>query len=114
MTAYPKPTPVRDEAYRRLVAALPCAVCSIVGFSQAAHPNTGKAMGSKTDDRDCFPLCHVGGNDCHAAFDQRAMFTKAARREIEPLWANHTRAKLRAMSANDAGMRKIVERVIGL
>lgn len=114
MTSYPKSTPLRDEAYRRLVAALPCMACGIVGYTQAAHPNTGKGLSMKADDRDCFPLCTVGGNDCHGGFDQRAMFSKAVRREIEPLWASHTRAKLRAMSAHDAGMRKIVEKAIGL
>ena len=55
----PKAEALRSEQYRRLVAALPCKVCGIAGHSQAAHPNTGKGAGTKTDDRQCFPLCAV-------------------------------------------------------
>lgn len=88
----PKPEPaVRSEAYRRLVAALPCKACGRLGC-QAAHPNTGKGMGMKTDDRLCFPLCP----DCHTQFDQGAMFPKAVRREIELTWAADTRRQITA------------------
>ena len=89
----PKPLkPVRSEAYRRLVAQLPCIAC-MCGPCQAAHPNTGKGMAMKTDDRLCFPLCIR----CHAAFDQGAMFSKAARRQIEPAWGADTRRRIIAM-----------------
>ncbi len=53
----PKEDRMDDIDYRRLVATLKCICCGAVGFSQAAHPNTNKGMGLKTDDRDCFPLC---------------------------------------------------------
>jgi hypothetical protein len=109
-----KAEPVRDDDYRRLVATLKCISCGAVGFSQAAHPNTGKGMGLKADDRECFPLCTVGAKDCHGGFDQRAMFDKQTRRELEPLWANQTRATLRSLAMFDNGVRIIVERVIGL
>ena len=40
-----KAAPVRSEAYRRLVASLPCIACGIQGYSQAAHlPPEAKGM----------------------------------------------------------------------
>lgn len=87
----------RHEGYRRLVAAMPCIACGC-GPCQAAHPNTDKGMGMKTDDRLCFPLCgpQPGRPGCHALFDQGAMFTKAARRPIEPAWGADTRRRITA------------------
>ena len=99
--AVPKDEPVRHEGYRRLVAAMPCKHCGIHGYSQAAHPNTGKGAGKKLiDDRLCFALCTVhpvaGGyvTGCHERFDQGALYAKAARREIEPAWGADTRAAI--------------------
>lgn len=88
----PKEAPVRSEAYRRLVASLPCIHCGIQGFSQHAHANTGKGAGIKTDDRRGFPLCcaRPGEVGCHAKFDQGALFLKADRREIEQVWIEGT------------------------
>lgn len=88
-----KEIPVRSEPYRRLVAALPCANCRIFGYSQAAHPNTGKGQGTKTDDRLCFPLCadRPGVRGCHAAFDQGAMFSRVGRQLVEQAWGADTR-----------------------
>lgn len=89
---------VQHEGYRRLVARLPCKHCGIHGYSQAAHPNMGKATGKKLiDDRLCFPLCtvHPAGAEfvrgCHERFDQDALYPKAIRREIEPAWGADTR-----------------------
>lgn len=110
----PKADLLDDIEYRRLAATLRCICCNAVGFSQAAHPNTGKGMGMKTDDRDCFPLCTVGAKDCHGGFDQRAMFPKEKRRELEPLWAAQTRMTLRKLAMFDAGARRVVERAIGI
>lgn len=110
----PKSDLLDDLEYRKLVATLRCICCGAVGFSQAAHPNTGKGAGLKTDDRECFPLCTIGGKDCHGGFDQRALFSKEKRRELEPLWAAQTRATLRKLAMFDAGARRIVERAIGL
>lgn len=94
---------MRSEAYRRLVAQLPCKHCGIVGFSQAAHPNTGKGAGLKADDRECFPLCTVHPNaggglvgGCHERFDQGALFDKPTRRMVEQAWAADTRRRIRA------------------
>nr|DAG84903.1 MAG TPA: Protein of unknown function (DUF1364) [Caudoviricetes sp.] len=95
--AQPKTEIIRSEAYRRLVAAMPCIACGC-GPCQAAHPNTGKGMAMKTDDRLCFPLCgpQRGRPGCHALFDQGAMFSKAARRVIEPAWGADTRRRILA------------------
>lgn len=95
----PKASPVRSEAYRRAVATLPCAICGVYGYSQAAHANTGKGMGMKACDLTCFPACgpRPGEQGCHAALDQGALFTKAVRRELEPAWAADTQRKIHAM-----------------
>jgi hypothetical protein len=103
VAASAEPDPVRHEGYRRLVAKLPCKRCGIYGYSQAAHPNTGKGAGTKTDDRKCFPLCTVhpvlGGliTGCHEQFDQGALFTKAERRALEEVWSADTRRTIFAM-----------------
>lgn len=91
--AVEKEEAVRSETYRRLVAAMPCKMCGIWGFSQAAHPNTGKGAGLKTDDRLCFPLCgpRPDAAGCHALFDQGALYPKEVRRALEPAWGADTR-----------------------
>lgn len=96
--AVPKDAPVHHDGYRRLVAQQPCRICGIVGYGQAAHPNTGKGMGTKTDDRLCFSLCgpRPGDIGCHARFDQGALFTKAERRLLEPAWGADTRRTIAA------------------
>lgn len=93
----PKTKPTRDEAYRRFVASLPCAHCRIEGYSQAAHPNTGKAKGMKADDRLCFPLCcdRPGVKGCHAMFDQHQLFPREQRADVEREWALLTQEKLK-------------------
>ena len=98
VAAVPKECAVEHEGYRRLVAKLPCKHCGIAGLSQAAHPNTGKGMGIKTDDRECFPLCcdTPGRPGCHPKFDQGALFTKSVRREIEKAWSADTRRAIEA------------------
>lgn len=91
--------PVRSEAYRRAVAALPCIRCGIAGHSQAAHPNTGKGAGTKTDDRLCFPLCacRPGVRGCHSLLDQGAIYSREERRELEAKWSRETQLKLEAL-----------------
>ena len=102
--AIPKAAPVRSEALRRAVASLPCINCGVPGHSQCAHSNSGKGAGIKASDLDSFPLCtvHPGADGrlvqgCHERFDQGALFTKAVRRELEPVWAADTRRKLLAL-----------------
>ena len=99
-----KERPVRSEAYRRAVASLPCINCWVPGHSQCAHGNSGKGAGIKASDLDSFPLCTVHASadgrlvqGCHETFDQGALFTKAARRELEPVWAADTRRRVKAM-----------------
>lgn len=94
-----KAAPVRSETYRRAVASLPCVICGMPGHSQAAHANTGKGMGLKACDLTCFPACgpRPGAPGCHAQLDQGAMFTKAQRRELEPVWAADTQRRVQAL-----------------
>ena len=99
-----KAAPVRSEALRRAVASLPCINCGVPGYSQCAHSNSGKGAGIKASDLDSFPLCTVHASadgrlvqGCHENFDQGALFTKAARRELEPVWAADTRRRVKAM-----------------
>ncbi len=96
--AEPKDRPLRSEAYRRAVAALPCAHCGIEGFSQHAHENDGKGMGLKVDDRKAMPLCctRPGYEGCHAAFDQYRLVPggRDAHSEIGRVFASKTRATI--------------------
>jgi hypothetical protein len=95
--AVPKRKPIRSPKYLAMVAKLACCNCSIVGYSQAAHPNTGKGMATKADDNLAFPLCapRPGEPGCHARFDQGAMYTKAQRRELETRWGRITSAAIK-------------------
>jgi hypothetical protein len=79
------PAPVRDEPYRRWVASLPCFECRIAGYSNAAHPNTGKAKGAKLSDAACFPLCvdRPGVVGCHTRFDRYQLVPRSAMPEYE-------------------------------
>lgn len=98
--AEPKPEkPARSKAYLKAAATLPCKNCGVLGWSQAAHPSTGRGGGEKTDDRRCFPLCcsRPGIVGCHVKFDQHALFVKAARRLIEEAWGADTRRQIVAM-----------------
>lgn len=104
--AYPKDAPVRSEAYRRLVAQLPCRICGRADRSQAAHPNTGKGLATKTDDRLCFPLCAdaPGERGCHSLFDQGALFQKDQRRELERAWGADTRRRIELLGQWPQGL----------
>lgn len=95
---FPKSAPVRNATYRRAVASLPCCICGIAGKSQAAHGSGAgtavcKGMGLKSCDLTCFPACVRD----HAALDQGAMFSKAARHALEPAWAADTQRRIHAM-----------------
>lgn len=106
--AIEKENPVRSEAYRRAVASLPCKVCGIEGHSQAAHPNTGKGAGIKTDDRECFALCadRPGVRGCHPQFDQGAMFDRETRRMLEKDWGIDTRRTIENMGLWPANLTR--------
>ena len=109
-----KAAPVRSEAYRRVVASLPCAICGVHGYSQAAHANQGKGMGMKACDLTLFPACcdRPGVRGCHSLLDQGALFTKAVRRELEPVWAADTMRKLWEMGLIPDSLRNQVVTLI--
>jgi hypothetical protein len=94
--AVPKLRPVRDEAYRRAVAALPCAHCGIEGHSQAAHGDEGKGMAIKASDDTCYPACgpRPGEPGCHWLIGTSGKYTQKDRRTLERLYAAETRLKL--------------------
>lgn len=56
-------------------------------------------MGIKACDLTLFPACcdRPGVRGCHSLLDQGALFTKAVRRELEPVWAADTQRRLLAM-----------------
>ena len=85
-----KAAPVRDEAYRRAVAALACAHCGRPGPSQCAHGDAGKGMGIKACDLTCFPLCVA----CHVGIGSQGWFKKEHRRLLENKYSAETQEKL--------------------
>jgi hypothetical protein len=93
----PKAAPVRSEAYRRLVAALPCAHCAIAGHSQAAHADMGKGAHIKSDDRTCYPACapRPGAIGCHSLIGSTGTYSRDARRTLEAEYAASTRKTIR-------------------
>ena len=95
----PKAHPVRNEAYRRAVASLPCVICGVPGYSQAAHGSSMKGMGIKACDSTLFPACcdRPGVRGCHSQLDQGALFKKAVRHELEPVWAADTQRQIMAL-----------------
>ena len=104
---FSKQSVVRSEPYRRLVAALPCKVCGIQGYSQAAHvPPDGK--GIKADDRETFALCctRPGIPGCHVEFDQYRMFPKREAVTVGQAWATDTRRQIEAMGKWPAKLPK--------
>lgn len=109
----PKEDVVRSEAYRRVVAAMPCVMCGISGFSQCAHANVGKGAGIKASDLESFPACcdRPGVRGCHAQLDQGALFTKSARRALEPAWSADTRRRVMAMGLWPKGLAMPSEHV---
>ena len=94
----PKAAPVRSEAYRRAVAALPCIACGIQGYSQAAHLPP-EAKGMKQSDLLTFPLCctRVGIPGCHQDYDQYRLFPRDAAMTVGRAWAADTQRRIQAM-----------------
>jgi hypothetical protein len=91
----PKENAVYSEPYRRLVAALPCAICGIELRSQAAHPPpSGKSR--KEDDRKIFPLCadDLERPGCHTLFDQYKLYTYEETCAMAVILAIHTRYEI--------------------
>lgn len=90
--AHPKRKEVRSPKYLAEVRRLRCANCGVEGYSEAAHPNSGKGMGKKADDNLAFPLCKTrpGVHGCHPRFDQHALYSKEERRVLEVKWGRMT------------------------
>lgn len=96
-TPCPKaPKPWRSRSYRMLVASLECYHCRLHGHSQAAHPNTGKTKGVKACDSLIFPMCTVGGRDCHGQFDQYQLVPREEMAAYEAAAVRWTVATLKA------------------
>jgi hypothetical protein len=98
-----KVSPARSESYRRWVASLPCIVCGIEGYSQAAHPNCGRGLGQKASDLECFPLCSTrpGHMGHHAEHDLLIEMTLAERRQLEQQYIAKTQATARAVGRGE-------------
>ena len=100
-----KAAPVRSEAYRRLVASLPCIACGIQGYSQAAHLPP-EAKGMKQSDLLTFPLCctRVGIPGCHQDYDQYRLFPREAAMTVGRAWAADTQRRIQAMGLWPTGV----------
>lgn len=98
--AIEKEDAVRNEAYRRLVAAMPCAHCGRELRSQHAHENDGKGKALKLDDRRAMPLCadEPGAEGCHTRYDQYRLLPGGRLAHVEQglIWAAQTRAAIEA------------------
>lgn len=103
-----EPEKTRSEDYRRLVAGLPCVLCGLEGYAQAAHPNSNKAKGVKADDLLCFPLCSAGGNDCHSRFDRYEICHASAMPQREALWCAWTQAALMLQADTDRTTKRVL------
>lgn len=94
----PKEQPFRSETYRRLVAAMSCAMCGKPGPSQCAHSDQGKGLSIKSSDLDCFPLCADVPlwRGCHSIMGASGKIDKDMRRGLERKFAAETRAAVLA------------------
>jgi len=99
----PKQAYVRDGAYLRWVASLPCAHCGIEGQSQAAHSDDngagGKGMGIKASDDTAYPACapRPGDPGCHWRIGSSGAWSKAERHALERQYATNTWTVWQAM-----------------
>lgn len=86
---YLKTQTFRSEKHRRNVASLDCVVCGAFGPTQCAHANFGKGMALKASDAMSFAACPT----CHGFHDQGGI-SKDARRKLEVVYVDRTRAEL--------------------
>lgn len=109
-----EPTLLRSEQHRKHVAALPCARCEVVGFSQAAHVNFGKGGGVKTCDSLTFPLCcdRPGVRGCHSLHDQGGIYSKEERPLVEWQYVDATRAQLIRKNKWDSAVEAAYQKAI--
>ena len=99
----PKQAYVRDGAYLRWVASLPCAHCGIEGRSQAAHSDDngagGKGLQIKASDDTAYPACAPTPGDpgCHWRIGTSGAWAKAERHALEYDYFTKTRAMWQAL-----------------
>lgn len=94
-----KKVSTEELAYLKRVAALPCAECGILGYSQAAHSNRhsdGKGLGKKANYKATFPLCctRPGEIGCHVRHDQCIGMTREEADERTTAYIEYTKNKL--------------------
>lgn len=97
--AVEKENPLRSEAYRELVRAMPCMHCGRPPRSQFCHADQGKGLGLKTDDRRGWPGCGPHGDHhpgCHWLVGTSGRIPKAERRALEERYGAQTRAAILA------------------
>lgn len=75
LRTYKKPNldPARDLSYLRWIRTLPCAVCDLTRWIEAAHIGE-RGLGRKCPDRQTIPLCpfhHRTGPTSHHALGRR-------------------------------------------
>lgn len=111
MLSFPKANVCRSDAYRRLVAQLPCIHCGRSGNSQAAHADEGKGAHYKSDDRTCMPLCAVryGSAGCHALLGASGAYSRDERRALERDYGARTRRHIRESGKWPAGLPHMEE-----
>ena len=109
-----EPSLLRSEQHRKNVAALPCVVCGIEKFSQAAHPNFDKGLALKNCDSLTFPLCcdRPGVRGCHSQHDQGGIYTKQERAQKEWEHIDATRAQLIRQNKWDAATEAAYQKAI--
>ena len=102
----PKVIPARSPTYREIVASFPCINCGLIGYSQHAHANEHKGLGTKTDDRKGVPLCadRPSAIGCHTLFDQTAHWTREEKRALAKRWGAETRARVVALNLWPVGL----------
>jgi len=64
---YRRSRPERNPVYLRFIRRLPCVVCGVMRYIEAAHFGP-RGLGQKADDRQTLPLCHKHhrtGNDAY-------------------------------------------------
>jgi hypothetical protein len=115
-----KANPIESEPYRRYVARLPCWMCHVDGYSQAAHADEGKGMGMKSDDRMCYPACgpHPAAGrpgyvdpGCHWLIGTSGRYTREERRALEARAGAETQQRLRDWAATDTVLRQLLQRI---
>jgi hypothetical protein len=92
---------MNSDQHRRNVASLPCAECTIEGYSQCAHANNsmfGKGRGIKSSDLATFPLCctRPGEVGCHYRHDNYVGITRDEAQERETAYIFKTLMALAA------------------